>query len=275
MPGLGPRTAAVLRLENLAVKLAIAPGHAAAQPAAAAAAAVQSYESYMSQAARDRQPNALRALYPLLKIPGILSLGNGQPNPGCFPFEKMTVTTKDGTVLELGGGEMADAIQYADTIGTKDLRDFLGPMMADEHTPPPLEGASGEEWGAEGGRDFIVTIGSQDALAKTLEMLCERGDTVLTESPSYPGALGPLKAAGVRLVGIPVDEQGLVPELLEATMVERKAAGQPLPKVVYLIPHGQNPSGSTMSRPGPPGAFTRPSRSPQHVGLVRRFCMGD
>ena len=87
-------------------------------------------------------------------------------------------------------------------------------------------------------------MGSQDALAKTIEMLCDRGDPVLLEDPSYPGAIGPLQAAGCALAGVPVDTEGMVPSELERTLSEWVEG--PKPRVLYLIPHGQNPSGSTM-----------------------------
>ena len=181
---------------------------------------------------RSREPSALRELYPLLQLPGMLSLGNGQPNPQLFPFSKLSVTTRDGDVLEVAGAEMDAAQQYADTVGTGPLRAFIAEYMADEHAPPTLDC----------GRDLIVTAGSQDALAKSIEMLCNRGDAVLIESPSYPGAIGPLRAAGVELVGVPVDEHGIVPAALDAAVL----SCQQRPRMLYLIPHGQNPSGLTM-----------------------------
>ena len=166
-----------------------------------------------------REPSALRELYPLLKLPGMLSLGNGQPNPDSFPFAKLSVTTRDGEVLDIDGAEMNDAQQYADTLGTESLRSWVQSYMASEHNPPPLAC----------GIDHIVTAGSQDGLAKTIEMLCDRGDAVLIESPSYPGAIGPLKAVGATLVGVPVDDFGIVPALLDAAVTDRYVHKAPPP----------------------------------------------
>ena len=193
---------------------------------------VADYRPYLSATSKNREPSALRELYPLLQLPGMLSLGNGQPNPQLFPFAKLSVTTRDGDVLEVDGAEMDAAQQYADTLGIAPLREFLEEYMADEHAPPALEC----------GRDHIVTVGSQDALAKSIEMLCDPGDAVMIESPSYPGAIGPLRAVGCTLIGVPVDEFGIVPELLDAAVRDSPRK----PRVLYLIPHGQNPSGSTM-----------------------------
>ena len=194
------------------------------------------YEDYITDVSAAREPNALRELYPLLKIPGMLSLGNGQPNPSCFPFEEMEVKFNGGITVKLEGKEMAAAVQYDDTVGTALLREWIGMYMEDEHAPPTIAA----------GRDFMVTIGSQDALAKAVEMLCGPEGTILTESPSYPGAIGPIRSCGTSIIGVEIDEHGITPGSLQTAIAGAAASGQPTPKVLYLIPHGQNPSGSSM-----------------------------
>ena len=59
------------------------------------------YEEYLTDNAKRRQPSAIRALMPLMKQPGMISLHGGMPNPGLFPFMSMTVTLRDGSVLAL------------------------------------------------------------------------------------------------------------------------------------------------------------------------------
>ncbi len=46
------------------------------------------YESFLTRRSKARKPSAIRALQPLLRIPGMISLGGGFPNPSSFPFEK-------------------------------------------------------------------------------------------------------------------------------------------------------------------------------------------
>ncbi len=233
-PGRGGRRGGMAsrRRVGALVRQLVAGAGAGSPGEAADASPVESYDMYLSVTSKSREPSALRELYPLLQLPGMLSLGNGQPNPQLFPFARLSVTTRDGDLLEVDGAEMDAAQQYADTLGIAPLRAFLEEFMADEHAPPVLEC----------GRDHIVTAGSQDALTKSIEMLCDRNDAVMIESPSYPGAIGPLRAAGVELVGVPVDEFGIVPEALDAAVLTCPQK----PRVLYLIPHGQNPSGSTM-----------------------------
>jgi DNA-binding transcriptional MocR family regulator len=57
-------------------------------------------------------------------------------------------------------------------------------------------------------------------------------------------ALAFLQPLGCNLVGIRNDGDGLIPEHLESTLKQFKAAGKRAPKVLYTIPNGQNPAGS-------------------------------
>jgi hypothetical protein len=105
------------------------------------------YESFLSQAARERKESPIRALFPLLSIPGmgvclaasltilgIISLGSGNPNPTKFPIASLSFTLKgeslsviihhnftlspeeDG-VIEASGRELDHAMQYSETKG--------------------------------------------------------------------------------------------------------------------------------------------------------------
>ena len=63
-------------------------------------------------------------------------------------------------------------------------------------------------------------LGSQDGLAKIFDMLLNPGDTLLTESPTYSGALAALLPLQANLVGVPCDAEGIVPEALSAKLEE-------------------------------------------------------
>ena len=57
--------------------------------------------------------SAIRALQPLVAMPGMISLGGGMPNPSTFPFAKLTAELTDGTSVELSGASLEAALQYA------------------------------------------------------------------------------------------------------------------------------------------------------------------
>lgn len=86
----------------------------------------------------------------------------------------------------------------------------------------------------------VVCSGGQHALEVVLRTLTRPGDTVLTESLTYPGAKTLASQLHLQLQGVAMDEQGLLPEALES-------AGRGGPRVLYCVPNLQNPTGAVMS----------------------------
>jgi len=161
-----------------------------------------------------------------------------------FPIANVSFTLKDGTNLDLAPKEVADALQYSDTPGMPPFVAVLREMQNIEHgvkspsgkLPYPVE-----EMG------IAVTTGSQDALTKLFEMLLNPGDPLLVENPTYSGVLSFLKPFGAKLVGVDVDDEGLIPSKLRQVLESYKGREQERPKVLYTIPTGQNPSGASTS----------------------------
>jgi DNA-binding transcriptional MocR family regulator len=89
---------------------------------------------------------------------------------------------------------------------------------------------------------LVVFPGTQTTLFSLLLVLTRPGDIVLTDRLTYPGLKSAAASLGVRLVGVPSDENGMVPEALKEAC-ERYAA-----KVVYLIPTIHNPTTLTIPR---------------------------
>ena len=90
--------------------------------------------------------------------------------------------------------------------------------------------------------DLIVTSGAQQAIELASKVLCNEGDTLIAESPSFIGSLNAFRSFNVNLIGIEQEEGGMKLDELERVM--KNAPGQ---KVIYVIPNFQNPTGSTMS----------------------------
>ncbi|MEU8570350.1 PLP-dependent aminotransferase family protein [Streptomyces pathocidini] len=118
---------------------------------------------------------------------------------------------------------------------------------------PPIEGlAELREWFAReiGGRgglvgpsDVLITAGGQSALTTALRALAPPGATVLVESPTYPGMLAVARASGLRPVPVPVDTEGVRPELLAAAF---RATGA---RAFVCQPLFQNPTGAVLAGP--------------------------
>lgn len=88
---------------------------------------------------------------------------------------------------------------------------------------------------------LIIYPGTQSAIFNVLLSLTSRGDVVLTEALTYPGVRAVAERLGIRLVGVIMDEQGILPEALGSACWQHK------PKAVYLVPTMHNPTTVTLS----------------------------
>ena len=90
---------------------------------------------------------------------------------------------------------------------------------------------------ASGEEQIVITTGAHQGISLVARQTLQRGDTVLVESPTFPGALDIFRRFGARMVPLPVDEHGvrtdLLPDLLARTQ----------PKLIYVTPHFHSPTG--------------------------------
>ncbi|MFB6470610.1 MAG: PLP-dependent aminotransferase family protein [Vulcanisaeta sp. AZ3] len=159
----------------------------------------------------------------------VISFGGGMPDPSSFPVKDIIEVTN--YVLST---KVDKALQYGATGGVDELREELIKFM----------GKVGIK--VEGPEDIIITVGSQEALDIVGRLFINPGDYVITESPTYLAALQAFRVYGPRLVGIPMDSEGIRVDVLEDTIRKIMDGGGRV-KFIYVIPTGQNPSGITMS----------------------------
>ena len=171
------------------------------------------------------KPSAIREIFKVLGNPSIISLAGGNPDPSTFPAEKMAAVAD-----ELFANNPVGALQYGVTEGYTPLREQLAERM---------QGKFGIK--REGNTTLVVT-GGQQGIDLTTKVLCNPGDTVICEEPSFIGALNCFRTYGTKLRGIPMEEDGINTDELEKALKEEKRA-----KLMYLIPTFQNPMGVTMS----------------------------
>jgi DNA-binding transcriptional MocR family regulator len=148
-------------------------------------------------------------------------------------------------VIALSGGYLAPELQPARALATAAARAVRRPGAWER---PPLYGLRGlREWFARtaGGdlsaADVTVTGGGQAAVTLALRALLPPGAPLLVESPTYPGMLDSARAAGLRPVPVPVDEDGLRTDLLAEAFAATGA------RAVYCQPTFQNPTGAVLS----------------------------
>ncbi|MFZ7086757.1 PLP-dependent aminotransferase family protein [Curtobacterium sp. RRHDQ10] len=118
-----------------------------------------------------------------------------------------------------------------DTVGDPGLRAAIADRYAERGLPTRPE-------------QILVTLGAQHAIALLARVLVGRGDTVLVEAPTYPHAHEAFRAAGGRLVPVPVDAREGWDVTAMTTAIRRTA-----PAVAYVMPDLHNPTGATMSGP--------------------------
>ena len=94
--------------------------------------------------------------------------------------------------------------------------------------------------------DIVTTTGGQQALDLLAKVFIDPGDTIITESPAYTGALNSFKSYEANIIGIPVDENGMDTSILEEKLKELDIKKIKV-KFIYLVPNFSNPSGVTLN----------------------------
>jgi len=164
----------------------------------------------------------IRELLKITQNPEIISFAGGLPAPEVFPVEAFNAATN--RVLQNQGQQ---ALQYSATEGYMPLRQWIVDYMAGYGIEAKVENVQ-------------ITSGSQQALDLIGKVMINPGDLILTELPTYLGALQAWRAYQAEFTSIPVDDDGLRTDLLE----EALCSG---PKFMYILPNFQNPAGVTMS----------------------------
>lgn len=171
------------------------------------------------------KPSAVREILKSTADPEVIALAAGNPAPEAFPVDEIKRIASE--VMEQ---ETILALQYGVTEGYAPLIDELKAMLQ-------------RRLGL--GREFdelIVTSGATQVMELLTKVLCNEGDSVAVEDPSFIGSLNAFRSYGVNLRGVPIDDDGINIEALEKTLQSDDRI-----RFLYVIPNFQNPSGCTMS----------------------------
>jgi len=167
----------------------------------------------------------------------VISFAAGTPDPALYPVDEFcTLLT---TQLRADCGRL---LQHCPIEGVESLRASLADWL-NRRWQVLMRGS-----GATAGQasllkpeHLMVLSGSQQGLWLVARGLLAPGETVVVETPTYLGALRVFASAGLRVVGVQCDREGMLPEALRAAL-ERYH-----PRLIYCLPTFQNPSGTTMS----------------------------
>ncbi|GJQ80247.1 hypothetical protein Trydic_g23819 [Trypoxylus dichotomus] len=204
---------------------------------------IMDYSYFINPLSSRRRPALTRELTKLayLAPKEAISLAEGMPNELTFPFDKIDITMKDGSVMTLKGQALGSALQYIPTQGYPPLVKTLKEFTYKIHQPPIWENS-----------ELLVLNGSQDGISKSIEMCILEGEPVIVQNPLYAGIeiiINPHKSP---LLPVDQDQYGMIPDILKQQLENWKEKCLQdemlrMPKIMYINPTGSNPTGTTMT----------------------------
>ncbi|EPS95176.1 hypothetical protein FOMPIDRAFT_1054423 [Fomitopsis schrenkii] len=212
---------------------------------------------HLSAEARLRKPNAMKQIWRLARRkPNMISLANGDPHSSLYPIQSLTfnvasVNEKDPVATWRTGGPSAPthsltssrdaapvlpvrtAFQYTTGAGLTETQAAVTELTRFYHNPP----------------DHIatLTLGNGDGVTKCFRLLGSPGDHFLADEFTFSSLANAAVPHGIKWVSVKIDEGGLIPEELENTLENWPEERGPRPHVLYTVPCGQNPTGSTLT----------------------------
>ena len=180
------------------------------------------WDERFAERTQSMMSSIIREILKLALQPDIISFAGGMPASELFlvrEFEEACryVLTHDGV----------RALQYGITEGYPPLRQYLVEKMEEYDVPAEPE-------------NILLVNGSQQALDLIGRIFIDPGDAILTESPTYLGAIQSFRAQQARFVTVPLDEDGIQTDKLEEVLKRHPV------KFIYVLPNFHNPAGVTM-----------------------------
>lgn len=174
--------------------------------------------------ARRVEPSAIREFLALAGDPRITSFAGGYPDPTLFPVDELHKIYDD-----LLRPENASALQYTASEGLPELRALVAARLSADGMPCTAD-------------DVLITQGGQQGLDLTAKLFVDPADVIVTERPTFLGALIAFNPCEPDYRSVPMDDDGMDTEALEEVLRSTDRV-----KLVYTVPDHQNPTGRTMS----------------------------
>lgn len=170
------------------------------------------------------QPSAIKDLLKLGDDPGLISFGGGYPDPSLFPVKEL-----NDIYSSLLVPDRADVLQYTASNGLPGLRAEVAKRLSRDGMPCTED-------------DVLIIQGAQQGLDMAAKLVVNPGDTIVTENPTFLGALIAFAPTQPTYAPVHTDEQGMDTDHLAEVL-----AANPKIVMIYVIPEFQNPTGATMS----------------------------
>lgn len=167
----------------------------------------------------------ISGLFGSMQNPNLISFGVGSPAAEALPIDIVREICNDVVRKETRGVE---ALQYGPIMGTRNLRQIIiDQLLAPKGMNFELD-------------NVMVVSGGLEGVYLTCQVLLNPGDVILVESPTFMHAMEIFDMFEVKCIGVEMDENGMKMDDLEAKIKEYN------PKLVYVIPTFQNPTGRTL-----------------------------
>jgi 2-aminoadipate transaminase len=173
---------------------------------------------------KNLKPSIIREIFKFTADPTVIPFAAGNPSPEVFPSEKLAEITAD-----IFREDAVTALQYSVSEGYPKLREWLKNDMQGKGI-------------FNNGDDLIITAGAQQVMELTTKTICNEGETIICENPSFIGSLNTFRSYNAKLVGVNMDDEGMLPDRLEAAL-----KANPRTAFIYIIPNFHNPTGKTTS----------------------------
>jgi 2-aminoadipate transaminase len=189
---------------------------------------IERYAALFAERTRVMKSSAMRDLMALTEREDVISLAGGLPDTSTFPPDSYA-----SVMNAVAADSCARALQYGPTEGLALVKRCIVEVMAAEGLDVNVD-------------EVLVTSGGQQVIDLVCKTLVDPGDVVVTEAPTYPGAVPTFCAYQADVVQVPMDRDGIRTDELEATLAALDRSGR-RPKFIYTIPNFHNPVGVTLS----------------------------
>ena len=176
-----------------------------------------------SKRASEMETSAIREILKVTEQPEVISFAGGLPAPELFPVEGIRRACQD--VLAQYGPK---SLQYSLSLGIREIRQFLAQRLRKRGIDATEE-------------NILISGGSQQGLDIIGKAFLDSGAVIITENPTYLGAIQAFSAYRPVYVTVEMDEEGMIVDQVEEKIKKYH------PRFIYTVPTFQNPTGRTLS----------------------------
>jgi 2-aminoadipate transaminase len=171
------------------------------------------------------EASAIREILKISSQPGVISFAGGLPAPELFPLEDLKEALASA-IAKYG----PNCVQYSLSMGITPLREMVARRVTEAGAKTEIS-------------NILITAGAQQAIELVARAFIDPGDYILTEYPTYIGALQAFDYYRARYTTVEMDDEGMIIEQVEEKLKKHK------PKLIYTVSNFQNPTGITMTVP--------------------------